>query len=180
MKKTTFIFLFGILLSAFSITSCDKLEDAVEVTINTEFVAPLEATPIAGKSATFNESIVLDPSKSDDLSDYLDEISSVEILNIKIEVTSVDPIGIELENSTFTVVDNENGNAFVYSTPDNTKLAVGTIFEVGEDHEDWEVIQKIINDMHASTITAVGSVNDDQFKIGFNFIIKVRVTASGL
>jgi len=177
MKKNTFIFLLGILLSTVSFTSCDKLEDAIEVTINTEFETHIEAIPVEGKSATFNESVVLDPNKSEDLEDYIDDLKSVNLLGVKIKVTSVEPSGIVLENSTFTVEDNENGNTFVYTTPENTKLAVGTIFEVGTDNNGWDVIKQIINDMHASRITAAGSVNSDEFKIGFDITYKVKATA---
>ncbi|MCK5775575.1 MAG: hypothetical protein KAH25_05340 [Bacteroidales bacterium] len=179
MKKISSIFLLGILLSAFSFTSCDKIEDAVEVTINTEFEAPLVAVP-EGKSATFNVSEVLDPRDSKDLKDYLDKIKSIEITNIKIEVVSVAPADIELENAVFSVTDNVTGKKFEYSTPANTKLTEGLIFEVGKDHPDWAIINGIINDLHASTVTAVGSVNNEEFVIEFKLIISVKAVANGL
>lgn len=179
MKKISSIFLFGILLSAFAFTSCDKIEDAVGVTINTEFEAPLVAVP-EGKSATFNVSEVLDPSESKDLKDYLDKIKSIEITNIKIEVVSVTPAGIDLENAVFTVTDNVSEAKFEYSTPANTKLTEGLIFEVGNDHPQWAIINGIINDLHASTVTAVGSVNDEEFVIEFKLILSVKAIAEGL
>ncbi len=178
MKKNTFIFLLGILLSAITFTSCDKLEDAVEITINTEFKTHIEATPVEGKSTTFKESVDFNPKDCEDLADYIDDIKSVDLLSIKIEVTSIQPEGIELESGSFSVKDNENGSLFVYNTPDNTKLAVGTVFEIGEGYKDWDVIKKMINDLHASTITAVGSVNNDEFKIGFEMTHKVKATAT--
>jgi len=179
MKKLSFIFLLGIVLSAFTFTSCDKIEDAVEVTINTDFEAPLVVTP-EGKSATFNETVVLDPRESKDLKDYLDDIKSIDITKIKIKVVSVDPAGIELENATFTITDNVTAEKFEYSTPDNSKLTAGQMFEVGSDHPQWAIINKIISDLHASTVTAVGSVNNDEFTIEFKLIISVKATASGV
>ena len=177
MKKITSIFLLGILLSTVSFTSCDKLEDAVELTINTEFKTHIDVVPVEGKSTTFKESVDFDPNKSEDLADYIDDLKSVDLLGIKIVVTSVEPSDIVLENSAFTVEDKENGNTFVYTTPENTKLVVGTIFEVGEGYKDWGVIKQMINDMHASVITAVGSVNNDNFKIGYDITYKVKATA---
>jgi len=178
MKKNTFIFLLGILLSAVTFTSCDKLEDAVEITINTELKTHIDVVPVEGKSTTFKESVDFDPKNSEDLADYINELKSVDLLGVKIIVTSIQPEGIELESGSFSVKDKENGSLFVYNTPDNTKLAVGTVFEIGEGYKDWDVIKKMINDMHASVITAVGSVNNDNFKIGYDIAYKIKATAS--
>ena len=176
MKKSSSIFLLGILLSAFTFTSCDKIEDAVEVTINTDLEAPIVAIPET-KSATFNVSEVLDPRESKDLKDYLDKIKSIEITNIKIEIVSFTPAGIDLESAVFSVIDNINQKKFEYSTPANTRLTEGLIFEVGKDHPHWAIINGIISDLHASTITAVGSVNGEEFIIEFKLIISVKAIA---
>jgi len=188
MKKLNILFLLGILITSISFTSCEKLADdvqnAVEVTINTDFEAPFVATPTNAKanadgSSTFDETVILDPSNSGDLSDYLDKIESVEIKSIHVLVTSISDPYIVLRSATFTVTDNVDHGVFTYSTPENSAIAVGSTFEIPADNPGWDVINKAMNDMHATTVHAVGAINQDTFEIGFVYIISVKVLAKG-
>ena len=189
MKKVSLLFLIGMLLTSVTFTSCDKvadeLQNSVEVTINTDLEAAFVATPTEVKASTdgnyeFKEVVILDPSRSDDLSDYLDKIQSVEITGITIRVTSISNPNIVLNSAVFTLVDNIDGSKFEYNTPANSAIVVGSTFAIGESNAGWDTINKIIGDMHASTITAEGSINQDNFEVGFVYVISIKATATPL
>lgn len=177
------------LFTAVTFTSCDKIadevQDSIEVTINTDLEAPFVAIPTAVKANAdgnyeFKEVVILDPSRNDDLIDYLDKIKSIEVTGIKLIVTSISSANIVLNNATFTLVDNIDGSKFEYSTPLNSAISVGSTFEIGEENAGWDTINKIIENMHASTITAEGSINEDNFEVGFVYIISIKATATPL
>ncbi|NOR87270.1 MAG: hypothetical protein GQ527_06645 [Bacteroidales bacterium] len=181
MKKLSYLFMIGMMVIAGSFTSCqeiaDELEDAVEVTINTELSVPFVAVPDASKGASFKVSEVLDPANNEDLADYLEKIQSVEITNITVNVTSVSSSDLILESAVFNLTDNVNGSEFRFSIPNNSAVAEGSVFEVGADNPDWDTINEIISAMHASTVEAVGTFNLDEFEVGFEYVVSVRVVA---
>ena len=174
------------LFTAFTFTSCDKLadeiEDSVEVTINTSFEAPFVATPVSEKAnadgnTEFKEIVIIDPSENDDLADYLEKIQSVEITGINLLVTSISDPSIVLNSGVFSITDNVNGSTFVYNTPQDTPISKGSTFAIGELNPGWDTINQIVEDMNASTLTAIGSINQDDFEIGFVYSISVKVVA---
>jgi len=184
MKKLNILFLLGIFITSISFTSCEKLADdvqnAVEITVNTDFTAPFVATPVEGKinkdgSGSFNERAILDPRNNDDLSPYLDKIKNVDLQSIRILITKVSVPNLILQSATFTLIDNVDGSVFSYSTPENTPIAEGSVFIVPEEVADWDLVSKTFNSMHASTITAVGSLNQENFEIEFEYIVSSKI-----
>lgn len=186
MKKVSFLFLVGILFTAITFTSCEKvadeIQDSVEVTINTEFEAPFVAVPTSGKAVAdgsydFKATALLDPANNADLADYLDKIKSIEITGIHVLVTSISDPAIVLNSGTFTLTDNVTGSEFMFTTPNNSAIAVGTTFEVSDINPGWDTVNEIIASMNASTIDAVGTINQENFEVGFKYVVAVKVVA---
>jgi len=186
MKKVNILFLIGILFTAITFTSCDKIadevQDSIEVTINTDLEAPFIAKPVTEKANAdggyeFREIIIIDPSQNPDLSDYMEKIQSVEVTGINILVTSISTTSLVLNNAIFTLTDNVNGSEFVYSTPVNNAISVGTSFHIGDTDPNWAAVNQMISDMHSTTLTARGSFNEDNFEVGFVYAISVKVVA---
>lgn len=183
MKKVSFLFLLGILFTAITFTSCEKvadeIQDSVEVTINTELEAPFVAVPTSDKddSYDFRETALLDPANNDDLADYLDKIKSIEITGIHVLVTSISDPAIILNSGRFSLTDNVTGNEFMFTTPNNSAIAVGTTFEVADTNPGWDTVNEIIASMNASTVEAVGTINQENFEVGFKYVVAVKVVA---
>ncbi len=187
MKKANILFLIGILFTAVTFTSCEKIadgvQDALELTINTDFSAPFVATPTDEKanadgSYNFKEVAILDPSQNADLAEYLQKIQSIDITTIEILITSVSNPNLVLRNGEFTLTDNVTGDTFTYHSPENTAIAMGTTLAVEETNPGWDIVNQIVDNMHASTIVAVGGLNQDDFEIEFEYIIKVKVVVN--
>lgn len=186
MKKLSYLLMFGILVIAGSLTSCqqiaDDIQDSAEVTIHTEFEAPFVAVPDASKaladgSFPFSTTAVIDPKSNPDLADYLEKIQSIEIVKVQVKVTEVSHDNLVLLNSTYTLTDSESDGRFAFSSEPDLGISVDTKFSVGAEHPDWDVINQIINNMHAGVITANGSFNQENFEVGFTYIISVKVVA---
>lgn len=185
MKKLLSLFVIALLIVAGTFTSCEEAKDALEVTVYTDLEAPFTAVPDVTKSgqkgsASFSSSAILDISQNADLADYLESIKSIEITKIKIVITSTDTTGLILENGTFSITDNVSGDSFAFSSPDNMPITVGAEFEVGSDDPGWDVVNAIIASMNACTVSAVGTINNETFEVGFTYIISVKVVASPL
>ncbi len=186
MKKLSSLFVVAILVFAGTFTSCEKvaeeIQNSVEVTVYTDLEAPFTAVPDATKSAdegsaNFSSTSVIDISNNADLSDYLENIKSIEITKIKVMVTSTTPSDLVLESGTFSITDNVSGSSFAFSTPADMPITVGSQFEVGSDAPGWDTVNSIIASMNASTISAVGTINNDTFEVGFVYMVSVKVVA---
>lgn len=186
MKKLSSLFVLALFVFAGMFTSCEKvaeeIQNSVEVTVYTDLEAPFTAVPDGTKStkegsASFSETAIIDISNNADLADYLDNIQSIEIVKIQVLVTSTTPTGLALESGTFSITDNVSGDSFAFSTPTDMPIAVGTYFEVGSDVPGWDTVNSIIASMNASTVSAVGTINNDTFEVGFIYVVSVKVVA---
>lgn len=172
------------MLLAGTFTSCEKvaeeLQSATEVTINTDLEVPMVLVPESAKStnATFKETAVINLSENEDLKEYLSDIKSIEVTKILIKILSSDPTNLTLESGNFSIKDDVNGDSFSFSTPANSPLIAGTQLEFGPTTPGWSIVNAIINSQHSATLTAVGSINNETFTVGFNYVISLKATAS--
>ena len=186
MKKLSLLFILAIFASAAMFSGCEKLADELEnsvvVTIHAKLEAPITAVPSTGKFGSdgygYNERAVLDPATNEDLAVYLTSIDTIDVESITILVTSVSSNNLILENSTFTITDNVDGSSFTYSTPANTPVTDGTIFHVDSSLPGFNNVNLMMDSLHSATVTAVGSVNQNEFSIGYVYAVGVRVVAS--
>ena len=183
MKKVTFLFLIGMFITAVSFTSCkkvvDDIQDSVEVTLHTDLNVPMDLVPTATKdgSGAFNAQATLDPSQNAELSDYLEKIKKIDVEKIKVLVTRVSTSGLVMRTGTFTLTDNVNGDSFTFSTPENFAIAVGTTYEIDDTTEGWATLNQIVTSLHPVTVSAVGSINNTDFDIGADVILPVKAVA---
>lgn len=187
MKKLSALFAVALIVLAGTLSSCkkieDKLRDAMDVTIHTEIETPFTVVPDAVRStragsSNFSSNSIIDISENDDLEDYLDNIQSLEVTKIKVMITSTTPSGLALVSSNFSIIDNVNGDSFSFATPANMPIIDGSQFEIGSDAPGWDIINRIIASMHASTLNVTGTINNDTFEVGFVHIIDVKVVAN--
>jgi hypothetical protein len=185
MKKSSSLFAIALLILVGTFTSCEEIKDAADITVNTDLETTFTAVPDATKSAqegsaSFISTAILDISENADLADYLESIQSIEITKIKVMITSTTPSGLKLENGTFSITDNVNGDSFAFSTPANMPIIVGAQFEIGSDAPGWDTANSIIASMNASTISAVGTIDNETYEVGFVYIVSVKVVANPL
>ena len=184
MKTLIPILLIVVLFSG--LVSCEKIADeiggAVEITINTDIEAPLVVVPMETKgpsdTAFFLKSATLNPTKNEDLADYLEEIENIEVTGIALKVTEVSQENLVMYNGHFNFTDLVNNKTFDFDTEVNTPIQIGTLIEVDNTHENWDVIVKAMEDLHAGQITAQGAINSNDFKITFVYGISIKVKAS--
>lgn len=174
-------------MTASIFTSCEKVAEevqgALEVTVNTDLEVPFTVVPDAAKSVnstTFTINETLDPSSNSDIADNLSKIKSIEVTKITVIITSVSPTTSVLESSDFSLTQNvEGGSSFSFSSPANTPLIAGSKFEVGTGTPGWENVNQIISSMITSSTTASitgnGSINQDDFSIGFIYAVSVKI-----
>jgi len=182
MKKLSFLLVAAIVLFSGAFTSCEKvaeeIENATEITVNTSLDAPIVAVPETTKStngdAKFNETYILDLANNDDLKDYLDKIQSISVSEIIVSIQSVDPSNLVLLDGTFSITDNENGDSFSFNAPSNLSLIKDASFKIDENTPGWETVNDIIASKHASTLQAVGTINDESFTVEFLCSLKVK------
>jgi len=180
MKKVTFLFLIGIFITAVSFTSCkkvvDNLEDSIEVTVHTDLNVPMDIVPTEtkGDPRNFNVTASLDPTQNSELSDYLDKIQRIEVEKIKLLVTRVSVANLIMRTGTFTLTDDVTGDSFTFNTPENFAIEVGTTFEIDNTTEGWETLTQIVNNLNPVTVSAVGSINNDPFDIGADIILPIK------
>jgi len=183
MKKVTFLFLIGMFITAVSFTSCkkvvDDLQDSIEVTLHTDLAVPMDIVPTAGKGNTgeFNSQATLDPTQNAELADYLEKIKRIEVEKIKVLVTRVSVADLIMRTGTFTLTDNETGDSFTFHTPENFAIAVGTTYEIDNTTEGWATLNQIVTSLHAVTVSAVGTINNNNYDIGADIILPVKAVA---
>lgn len=95
--KTKMTFLFSALLL---LAACGLIEDAAEVTINTELTSLMQITVTGAKSAeltpeinalNFSKSQVLSLSENEDLVPYLDKIREIDIKSVSVDIYGLAP-----------------------------------------------------------------------------------------
>ena len=186
MKKISYLLMAVMFVASFSFTSCqqiaDSIEDSAEITIQTEFSIPLTVVPVGGKSLNddvyhFASSTILDPAENEDLTDYLSDIKKLEIKGIKILIKSVSTTGLILDNSTFIIKkQGEGDNIFTYSTPEGMALVEGAEIVIPNDHPDWDELNSLIKRMSPMSISVSGDINNDAFTVEFEWIISTKIT----
>lgn len=166
-------------------TSCQKIadgiEDSVEVTITTEMEAPFVAVPndakANGDTTYFDVTTTLDPNENDDLADYLDKVKNLDVLGVFLEVTSISSEDLILHEGRFSFTDNKTNQTFEFDTQADTPIKAGTMIEIGESYEHWDVITTAMKEFHPATIAAHGAINNENFEVEFIYGVRVKVTA---
>ncbi|HAG15267.1 MAG TPA: hypothetical protein DCG69_01910 [Bacteroidales bacterium] len=180
MKKLTYLFIALTVFASGAFISCDKVKDLLEITLyDVTFDVDLDVSELSTKvdGYAFSGTASFDPSSNADLAPYLATIREVEITELKLTVTSITPAtGVSLIDASFSLTDNVNSAEFVYQITTLTPLVVGTEFIINQNTPNFSVVTDIISNMHASTISLSGHVNQPGFVIGFNNLITADIT----
>lgn len=178
MKFTKFPM--ALLIATLIIASCNTVKDALDVTFDTSFTAPLnidvpEGTK-AGINGTFNESATIDPLTDENVKKYADNLKDFEVTELTGEITSINK-DVTLTTMTITV---SNASKSTSWTVNNVAISQGTKITFGNDNGEWDTVNNILKDKQEFTVTAQGETDQDGVQFNLNLTIKVRVTANPL
>lgn len=180
MKKLSYLLIIMSVFISGLFVSCSDVKDALETTIeDVTFDVDVNVSEITTKddSYEFGGSATLDPKGNSDIGPYLSTIRAVKIKEVIVEVTSITPAtGIDLMDATFTLTDLENSAAFTYQITESTPLTLGKTFVLNSSTPNFSVVSDIISDLHSSTVSLSGHVNQTGFVLGFKYTIVADIT----
>jgi len=180
MKKFMYLFIALTLLVSVGVVSCDKVKDALEITLkDVKFDVDINVAELTTKDGgvTFGGSGTIDPASIPELADYLALIRGVNVTEIKVTVISVTPAtGLSLNSASFSITDMVNNANFTYQITSPVPITVGTEFVINSSTPNFNVVSEIISSLHEANVVAGGNVSQAGFVLGFNYSITADVT----
>ncbi|MFD1292834.1 hypothetical protein ACFQ5N_03205 [Lutibacter holmesii] len=125
MKKTIKL-VAAILLVSFTFTSCDDVEDLIDVDFKSSISGKYNLNFEAESEEKISESLTLNLADNSDVSKYLSKLKEVEITKITYEITKFTGDNNVDMNVGFYM----NGNTIVAPTEYNLSSELGVVFEI--------------------------------------------------
>jgi len=161
-----------LLLLVMGMTSCDELDELTEFDINEGFSETLTVDLPAESPLTWSESVTIDISENQEISDNLDLIQDVVINSLTYQITNLSGQGSTVTEASFTF----NGTSISVEDLDLVAAdASGTVFEV-EDTSLLSAIASALKDNPAISLGLSGTI--DAVPVSFDVIIDLETTVT--
>lgn len=162
-------------------SGCNKLENLLDVTFNAEYAVDLEAVippslNLKQASGTFSASATIDPASNADFSRYADKIKEIEITSISAEVLNISK-PLTLKMASIAVFSDTRSTSWNFT---EEIITVGKILTLGNESNQWIIVQNILEDKNIFTVFIDGETDVDDVMFTLEITIKTIVTANPL
>jgi len=180
-KRSIYLIIALAMLLIGSLSSCDKITELLEVTLD-DFAYPVivsvditssESSPYAF-SGTGDFDGITDPDEDEYVGDIIHAVN-VKSISIIISDLAADS-EIELLDGVFTLTDDVTGKSLTYEINEPITITPYMEFVIDPSTTNYGIVEEIIKDIHQSTITINGHVNQDEIYLTFMYTIVADVT----
>lgn len=169
-----------VLLVSVVFAGCKKIEDALDVTFNADFVADLLVSIPTGTKAdvgTFNVVETVDPSAvSTDVSQYINLIKDVTVTDITGKIINISK-DVTITNLVISVA-SEGSSTVTWTYPNPIPITDGT--EISFDATQLAALNTLMSGLTPFTVTASGTTSEDDVTFTIQVSMTTVVTANPL
>jgi PBP1b-binding outer membrane lipoprotein LpoB len=170
----------AILFVSIVFSGCKKIEDALDVTFDSTFKTDLNIdVPPASREVNgdFSATATIDPTADATFNQYLDKIKKIEVTNVVGKITNISTTEIHLTSLTITIATAGNTTSWTFQ---NITLVDGYMLALDNSAGQLSVIDNILMEKKAFTVSAVGSTEEDDVDYTIEVAITAKVTANPL
>lgn len=168
------------MLAAIVFSGCKKVEDSLDVTFDTSFYADLDAVVTDGTKASVDGTFLvyetIDPAGDDNVAEYMDEIKSWEVNEVKAEIISTSK-DATLTNLNLGVANQNYAATWAFQ---DIAISQGTVVTLDNENGQWDKVNSILGELEVFTITASGTTDEDELEFTIRVTIKSKATANPL
>ena len=179
-KKLTYLFIATAITLAGSLTSCNKVKDILEITLEDFAYAvevPVEIGATKGSSIPFSGSGPFDPNASPGDESFGKIIKRVDLKSITIMVSELQASSdVIIEDAEFVITDDVTGKSLIFEITDPITIYPFMDFTIDPSTPNFSVLADILKDLHPATITIVGHVNQNEIALTFMYNIVADLT----
>lgn len=178
MKKTTLLLLAVVMMAA---SSCDQIEEALDIEFSATFQASLQAVvdalPMKAAKGDFSASATIDPMSNSQFAEHAARIKDIQIEKVEGKILSISK-PTRLVNATLSMT--SEGMTPAEWTVSDVQLAVGTILLLDNSAGQFDRVQSILNTKNTFTVAANGTTEDDDLTFTLEVSINSNVVANPL
>lgn len=165
---------------ALSFTSCDKVSDALQITLEDVLYAvevPVEFNTLKSDIYTFSGSGAFDPNAEEGDEAFGKIIQQVNVKSVSIMVSNLSaPSEVIIEDAVFTLTDHSTGKVLSYVIDGPLTLLPYAEFTIDESTPNFSVVSDILKDLHGATIAINGKINQNEIVLSFMYTITADIT----
>jgi hypothetical protein len=170
-----------LILLIFTSTSCNKLEELLDVTFSTEYSVELNAiippsNHLKEAQGNFSASATINPNSNSDFSTYANKIKEIEITSITAKVISISK-QVTIEMANISVSSGDLNTSWNFS---NEVITAGKILSLGNDSNQWGKVQDILENLNTFTVFLDGTTDVDDVEFTIEVTINSKITANPL
>lgn len=175
-KKITYLIIATALMLTGGLTSCDKVTDLLEITLE-DFVYSVEFETTKSSSYTFNGTGPFDLTASPEDESFGKIIKQVDLKSISIIVSSLSANStVEIYDAVFVITDDVTGKSLTYAITEPITIYPFMEFVVDPSTPNFDVLADILKDPHPATIRIDGHVNQNEIALTFMYTITADIT----
>lgn len=179
-KKLTYLFAAIAIVLTGSLTSCNKVTDLLEITLEDFAYAvevPVEFGSTKSDGFAFNGSGPFDPNASPDDETYGKIIKQVNLKSITIFVSELTaPSEVIINDAVFVITDDETGKSLTFEIKDPITIYPFKEFTIDPNTANYDVLADILKDLHPATISINGHINQNEIVLSFTYSIVADLT----
>ncbi len=188
MKRLFLLFLLPALSVYFS--SCQKIKEEIQkvttTTVSTDIAVPVTIDKadiqLQADSTVFDIEKQYQITNNPVINEYKDKIQGVKVVGLKVRVVNADPENMTLRHAKFVLQElNNTTKAYEHNITKPFALTAGNVYIMHETDANWQLVNDIINDLQDIKLRAIGVAGSPSgvfSHIDFEFVIKIKATAS--
>jgi len=179
-KKLTYLFIATAITLAGGLTSCNKVTDLLEITLE-DFAysveVPVEIETTKGSSYAFSGTGPFDPNASPGDESFGKIIKQVDLKSISIMVSELQASSdVIIEDAVFVITDDETGKSLTFEITEPITIYPFMEFTIDPSTPNFSVLADILKDLHPATISINGHVNQNEIALTFMYSILADLT----
>lgn len=168
----------GLIITSLAIAGCKEAKELLYVYFSADYETEIDITIPPGTTVGGSFSIydTIDPETNFDYSQYIDNITEVEIESLTAVFTSVSK-NVTLNTCTFDVYNDNNLAKWEFT---DVPIEVGTELELNNDNGQWDEMVDIMFGKVPFVVHVYGTVDEDNVTFTIMFNIETNITATPL
>jgi len=168
-----------IVIIVMSSSSCKKLTGLLDVSFNTAYSVQLLAIVPSNNSlkqteGVFSASATIDPNSNAEFLKYAHKIKDIEITSISAKVLSISK-PVTIETASISVFSGTKNTSWNFT---NESINLGKVLTLGDESNQWIIVQDILGDKNIFTVFVEGKTNVDDAKFTIEVTINAIITAN--
>jgi hypothetical protein len=172
-------FLSVVILTSFTMISCDKVKDLNTIDFDADFSANLDCVTAGNKSTllvpTFGASAVINPTEDPNVNIYLNNIKGYEIQAIHATITSMSQENVTITTAYLLIKNFQHEAEWNFQ---NELLTTGKTITLGNENGQWDTVSDILKDGQELTVLITGESDFSGVTFTIKVDIETKVTAN--